>query len=235
VAELKAITAEEMKKIELGAKELGISPLLLMENAGKAVAEAAEKLGGKRVVIFASTGNNGGDGFVAARHLAASGVKVEIFMLGDPGSIRTEEASLNWKIVRNLKSVRVTVLKTPADVQKIRNRLEVADVVIDAMLGTGVRGELREPLASAVKLINGSRVPVLAVDVPTGIDPSTGEVCGEAVRATRTVTFHRLKAGLLKAKKYTGRIEVVSIGIPSEANDRALRRVPSSKLAGKGV
>lgn len=210
-----AITAERMKKIEEKAAEVGITPLLLMENAGKAVAEAARNFG-EKAAILACTGNNGGDGFVAARHLASYGARVEVFLIGNPNDIRTGEARSNWNILRKLRSVPITILKSGSDVRRSKRRLGRSDVIVDAMLGTGVRGQLKEPVASAVRLVNELEIPVLAVDVPTGLDPSTGEVCGDAVKADLTVTFHRMKRGLLKAKKYAGRIEVASIGIPRE-------------------
>ncbi len=212
---MKTVTAERMRKIEEKAADFGITPLILMENAGAAVAKTAENLG-KNIVVLVCTGNNGGDGLVAARHLVSHDAKVRIFMLGGPKNIRTEETRMNWEIVRKIDSIKIDILKDADDVLKFRKEIARADVIVDAMLGTGVRGRLREPVATAVMLVNELKIPVVAVDVPTGVDPTTGEVFGDAIIARQTVTFHMMKSGLLKAKKYAGKIEVVGIGIPPE-------------------
>lgn len=214
----KAITAEEMAEIDQKAVEFGIPSLLLMENAGSAVARTTKTFGAKlKVAIFAGTGNNGGDGFVAARHLANEGAKVNVFLIGDPGGIRTEEACLNWDVIQKMtQNIKIHVVRNSSDLKKARYYLKRADVIVDAMLGTGLGGPLREPFAFAVRLINESGVPVVSVDTPTGLNPSTGEVHGFAIKAAYTVTFHRMKRGFFKAKKYTGRIIVANIGIPKE-------------------
>jgi NAD(P)H-hydrate epimerase len=213
---MKSITAEEMGKIERRAVEFGIPLLLLMENAGRAVAEAALRLKPKRVAVLAGTGNNGGDGFVAARHLLAAGVRTEVFLLGDPGAVIKEEAKRNLEILRKIRPDTFVSLPDAIDVLKIRRQLKKYDVIIDAMLGTGVKGELREPVRTAVRALNELTVPVVAVDVPTGVDPTTGRVGDNAVKATITVTFHAMKRGLLKAKEFAGEVVVTSIGIPNQ-------------------
>jgi len=213
------ITAEEMAKIDRKAAEFGIPSVLLMENAGGAVARTTtEKFGAKlRVIVFAGTGNNGGDGFVAVRHLINKGAMIDVFLIGHPKDVRTEEARLNWNVIRRMKqNIKIHVVRSPSDLENARGYLKRADVIIDAMLGTGLRGPLREPLASAVRLINKSGLPVISVDAPTGLNPSTGEVHGLSVKATYTVTFHRMKKGFLRAREYTGEVIVADIGIPLE-------------------
>ena len=182
----------------------------------------------RQVLIFAGTGNNGGDGFVAARHLAACGVEVTLFLVGDPARIRTHEASTNWEIVRRMRdSIKVHQVKIPEELEGVRRAIREGGVIVDAMLGTGLKGPIREPYASVVRLINESGVPVVAVDSPTGLDPTSGEVCGEAVKSTYTLTFHRAKRGFLKAKEYTGEVIVESIGIPPEVERSAIgERIP---------
>ena len=222
-----AITAEEMAEIDKKAVEFGIPRLLLMENAGGAVARTImEKFDHKlKIIVFAGTGNNGGDGFVAARHLANKGAKVNVFLIGDPEGIRTEEARLNWNVIRRMeRSIKIYVVRSPSDRRKAKRYLKRADVLIDAMLGTGLRGSLREPFSSVVRLINESGVPVVSVDAPTGLNPSTGEVLGSAVKAVYTVTFHKMKRGFSKAKEYTGKVIVADIGIPREVEAALLRR-----------
>jgi NAD(P)H-hydrate epimerase len=212
---MKSITAEEMRKIEREATGLGIPLLLLMENAGRAVAEVVLRLKPKRVAVLAGTGNNGGDGFVAARHLLAAGVRTKVFLLGDPDAVNKKEAKSNMKIFRRIRPNAFSSLSSSTDLLKIKRQLKKCDVLIDAMLGIGVRGKLREPLRTAVKTLNELTVPVVAVDVPTGVDPTTGRVCDDVVKATITVTFHAVKRGLLKAKRYAGKVVVAGIGIPS--------------------
>ncbi len=211
------ITAEEMALIEKRAEALGVPLELLMENAGASVAKfILEKFPeAGRIAVFCGTGNNGGDGFVAARHLAGLGFWVQVVLVGEPDRITKKEALLNWRITKRLKSLRVASFRPG---MKMR-----ADVAIDAMLGTGVHGLLlREPILSAVRLINSGSWKVVAVDTPTGLDPSDGKVAGNgAVKADYTVTFHRMKKGLLlkgQSGKYAGKLSVAGIGVPKEAD-----------------
>jgi NAD(P)H-hydrate epimerase len=210
-----------MRAIEERAGQLGVSRLLLMENAGKAVADyIATKMGaaGRKVVVVAGTGNNGGDGFVAARHLAAYGALVKVFLVGSEGNIGTGEASQNWRILKGMeRSIELTQLSDGPFMDKLRQALSWADVLVDAIFGTGIRGELREPHASVIDEMNRSRAFKLAVDVPSGLDPLTGEVCGRAFEADATITFHRVKKGLLARRDLVGELVVANIGIPPEA------------------
>ncbi|GAI47600.1 unnamed protein product, partial [marine sediment metagenome] len=125
------------------AVEFGIPRLLLMENAGGAVARTImEKFNhGLKIIVFAGTGNNGGDGFVAARHLANKGAKVNVFLIGNPEDIRTEETRLNWDVIRKMRrNIKIHVVRSFSDLEKRERYLKRADMFIDAMLGTGLRG-----------------------------------------------------------------------------------------------
>jgi len=219
---MKPITSDEMRAIEERAEQLGVSRLLLMENAGKAVSDyIVKKTGsvGKRVVVVAGTGNNGGDGFVAARHMAAYGASVSVFLLGTDKDIKTKEASQNWKIIKNMKrSIELVRLSDESFMDSLKQALSEADIVVDAIFGTGIKGELKDPHVSVIGAINRSKAFKLAVDVPSGLDPLTGEVCGRAVKANATVTFHRVKKGLFLRKDLVGELVVVNIGIPPEAD-----------------
>ncbi len=218
----KTYTSEDIAVIDENSEYLGVPRLLLMENAGKAVAEEVKKLlgdlEGRKIVVVCGVGNNGGDGMVAARHLAWHRAKVKVFLMGDPSDIRTSEARANWLVLeRMVLTVEKFTVKTSRDLDVLRREVEDADVVIDAILGTGVKGVLREPLLTAVKIINHSKALKIAVDVPTGLNPNTGLVHGDAVRANLTVTLHGVKPGLITGREYSGSIVVACIGAPPEA------------------
>ncbi|MEE8403459.1 MAG: NAD(P)H-hydrate dehydratase [Candidatus Hydrothermarchaeaceae archaeon] len=190
------ITPEQMRAVEINSEYLGVTRAALMENAGRQVFLALKKrftLRGKVVAVYCGTGNNGGDGFVAARHLTDTGANVSVILVGR--SVKTLEARRNFEAVKGL------VCKKPP---------ETLDILIDAILGTGIRGVLKEPARSAVRQINRSKAFKLSVDVPTGLNPDTGK--GGAVRADLVVTFHRAKKGLDLFDT-----QVVDIGVPAEA------------------
>jgi ADP-dependent NAD(P)H-hydrate dehydratase / NAD(P)H-hydrate epimerase len=224
------MTAAAMTGADRRAQALGIPGGQLMEHAGVAVAAAARALAidtGRwqrgPIVVLAGPGNNGGDGLVAARHLAGAGSKVVIALVASAARPTTPDAARNWD--RVVRDDRITIVHTSVarDVALLRNGIEKAAVIVDALLGTGVRGPLREPIRSAVELINrarGEMVPILAVDAPTAIDLTSGDPSDPAVRADLTITFHRPKTGLAtrNGKALAGRILVAPIGIPQEAD-----------------
>jgi NAD(P)H-hydrate epimerase len=224
---MNAITSDQMYRIEeKGHSLLGMRRFLMMENAGHGVADfvAAKfrgKLKNKRIVAVCGTGNNGGDGFVASRHLAGYGAKITIILLGSPSGIKSEEARLNWGIIEKMTSIEVLVAQEITD--DLRKVISKSDVILDSIFGTGIRGQIREPYASAIEAINKSkRAFVLAVDMPSGFDPNTGKIHDRCVMADATVTFHRAKIGLARGRKYTGRIHVEWIGIPPDAEEGIL-------------
>jgi NAD(P)H-hydrate epimerase len=204
---------------EKGHSILGMRRFLMMENAGHGLADFAahkfKNLKNKKVVAVCGTGNNGGDGFVAARHLAGYGAKITIILLGSPSDLRSEEARLNWGIIEKMDSIEIIFGKELTD--ETKSRIAKANIILDGIFGTGIKGEVREPHASTIDAINRSKAFVLAIDVPSGFDPNTGQIHEKCVRADATVTFHRLKVGLAKGKKYTGPVHVERIGIPPEA------------------
>jgi NAD(P)H-hydrate epimerase len=218
---LKIITSEQMYRIEENAHSaLGMRRFLMMENAGHGVADFVfskfkGKLKNKKIVAVCGTGNNGGDGFVASRHLAGHSAKISIILLGYPTELRSEEAKLNWSIIEKMDSIEVIFGKELSD--ELKERIAKSDVILDSIFGTGIKGEIRQPYSSAIDTINASKAFVLAVDVPSGFDPNTGKIHEKCVKADATITFHRLKIGLKKGRKYTGPIHVEWIGIPLEA------------------
>ena len=205
-----------MMQIEENGHQMGFLRKFMMENAGAAsVKRLIEKFGdikSKNVLVFAGLGNNGGDGLVIARHLSGYGSNVTVFLLGEPDNIRSEECSWNWSLLEKMKSVK---LFTGGNLDHLNN-LEF-DIIIDAVLGTGISGKIREPQASAITFVNKSNAFKLAVDVPSGVDPDTGNKNSPHVISNITVTFHRMKVGMPKAQDVCGEIFVEKIGIPIEA------------------
>ncbi len=206
-----------MMQIEENGHQMGFSRKFMMENAGAAATKRlVEKLGdvkSKNVLVFAGLGNNGGDGLVIARHLAGYGSSVTVFLLGQPDNIRSEECSWNWNLLEKMESVK---LLTGGNFDLLNN-LDKFDIIIDGILGTGILGEIREPQASAIMFINKSNAFKLSVDIPSGVDPDTGNKNSPHVNADMTVTFHRMKVGMPKRTDVCGEIYVEKIGIPPDA------------------
>lgn len=204
-----------MRTVEMNAEYLGVSRLQMMENAGRAVARAVEKRfsPGSRVLAICGLGGNGGDGLVAARHLASKGYRVGILLLGDPTWMRMEETKANWEAVKAMElSIDIKIVKDSSEIY-----LPDVDVIIDALIGTGVKGILKSPYLEIVEAINVSKAFKIAVDIPSGLDSDTGLAAGAAVRADCTVTLHKPKKGFKRGEEYLGELVVESIGIPLEA------------------
>jgi hydroxyethylthiazole kinase-like uncharacterized protein yjeF len=232
------ITSREMRALEVNAEYFGVSLLQLMENAGRNVAlEIASRFPREqKIAIFCGLGGNGGDGFVAARHLLSMGFKVSVILAGKGNGIRHEAALKNWFILQSLReSIPIEEVTDSSAIPKVD-----AEIVVDALLGTGTKGKLKPPITQIVEYINTLTASKIAVDVPTGIDSDTGEVLGNAVKANVTVTFYKAKAGLHNAKKYVGELVVKDIGLPEELEkfagpgDVFLAKKPRPTSAHKG-
>ena len=213
------ITVDQMYNIENKGHDMGFLKKFMMENAGAAaVRRLVDKLGNvesKNILIFVGMGNNGGDGLVMARHLAGYGAKVTVMLLGSPEKIKTEESNWNWSILQKMPSVKLM----SGDSLNFDFK---PDVIIDGILGTGISGEIREPYASAINYINQSDCFKFAVDVPSGLDPQTGETANICTKCDMTVTFHKMKQGIPKRKDLTGELYAEKIGIPPEAEEGIL-------------
>ncbi|MEO8273354.1 MAG: NAD(P)H-hydrate epimerase [Chloroflexota bacterium] len=225
-----AFGSEAMAGADKRAQAMGVPGQRLMEHAGaavaaavKAIAEATDRWAKGPILILCGPGNNGGDGFVAARYLAKAGAEVAAVLVSAAARPATADAGRNWD--RLDREPRVTRMHagSVADLRVLARDVEKASVVVDALLGTGVRGELRDPIRSAVELILQARklkVPVVAVDTPTAVDLTSGDPSVPAVRADLTVTFHRPKTGLITTHgaRLAGKVLVAPIGIPAGAD-----------------
>jgi NAD(P)H-hydrate epimerase len=202
---LKPITSDQMYAIEQnGDSVFGMRRFLMMENAGHGVADFIvrrfKSLKNKKIVTVCGTGNNGGDGFVASRHLAGYEAKITVILLGSPSDLRSEEARLNWSIIEKMDSIELIFGKELTC--EIKNRIADANIILDGIFGTGIKDDIRQPYASAIDVINNkSKAYVLAIDVPSGFDPNTGKIHKKCIIADATITFHRLKVGLAEKKK----------------------------------
>ena len=213
------ISVDQMYQIENKGHDMGFLKKFMMENAGAAaVRRLVEKTGSvdsKNIVIFVGLGNNGGDGLVMARHLAGHSANVTVMLLGTPDKIKTEESNWNWSILKKMPSVKL-MSNSSIDFDF------KPDILVDAILGTGITGEIREPYASAINYINETECYKFAVDVPSGLDPQTGDTANIFTKCDMTVTFHKMKQGIPKRKDLTGELFVEKIGIPPEAEDGIL-------------
>jgi hydroxyethylthiazole kinase-like uncharacterized protein yjeF len=223
---MRSISVRRMQRADhISADRYGVPVLLLMENAGRAVANAAERLlrtgsakrrtGRRTIFVFCGAGHNGGDGIAAARTLHNRGHRVEAWLLKDPGDWKGSVA-LHYQMARRM-GVRFRGFEgIPA--RRRRADLRSADLLIDALLGTGARGPVDGLFGEAIETINAALKPVLSVDIPSGLNPNTGKPMGPCVRAGLTLTLAAAKPGLTKsaARRYVGRLAVAEIGIPRQ-------------------
>ncbi len=208
---LPAVTAARMREIDRLAVGRGIKVLDLMENAGRAV--AAEVQGYDRVAVCCGRGANGGDGLVAARYLKEKGSQVQVFLCAAKGSY-PEPVAVN---LERAKAAGVSVVAAE-DAVALQNGLAQADVILDGLLGTGSSGKPEGTIAQVIEAMTRSAKPIVTVDIPSGLDPDTGEAQGACAPAVLTLTLGLPKIGLLKpeAKKYVGELKVLDIGFPPD-------------------
>ena len=199
---MRRVSVKEMQELDRRAiEEKGIPSIVLMENAGRKV---AEEVIAKSAAIFCSTGNNGGDGFVAARHLAEKGIEVKVYIVGKRSSIKNDP-----KINLDKLNIGIKEIDSPVSID--------SDIIIDAIFGIGLKGAVREPARSIIVDLNKRNIPILSIDVPSGLDATTGECQEEAcINATKTITFGLAKSGFYSTngQKFTGEIVIKNIGFP---------------------
>jgi len=219
-----------------------VPSLLLMENAGRGATAVIERellggrVSGKRVVVVAGTGNNGGDGFVVARHLLTRGARVEAWLSGEPAKM-TVDCRANHAAFAGIGG-KIQHVPLGGSLQALGDVLVDADVAVDALFGTGIDRPVVEPIASLIRLLNEARgfarhLRLVALDVPSGLDTDTGVSLGTSIEADLTVTFAHLKLGHLTGHgaRASGRVHVVDIGVPPDLlEDRAAELVESSDV-----
>ncbi|MGE3807564.1 MAG: NAD(P)H-hydrate epimerase [Gemmataceae bacterium] len=196
-------------------EEFGVPGIVLMENAGRGASELLVRLGIQgSVAILCGKGNNGGDGFVIARHLDNRGIPVQVLLVADPGSV-TGDAATNLAIVQKAG----LPLDVRSDGRVTADELAQYDWIVDALFGTGLHGAVRPPFDKVIDAINQSGSKVLAVDIPSGLDCDTGAAPGPTVRAAHTATFVASKQGFARpaARQFTGEVHVIDIGAPRAA------------------
>jgi NAD(P)H-hydrate epimerase len=228
------LTRESARELDRRAfEEYGIPGIVLMENAGRGVADMVEDLvrdsgaGDKavdapRVVICCGKGNNGGDGFVVARHLELQGIATRTFLWATPGELSADAATNYWIAVHSGLDVQVCDIDTAFD--QFHTACDGAVCVVDALFGTGARGNPRAPYDDVIRAINRQAAPVVSVDVPSGLDCNTGRAGSPTVRAVVTCTFVAEKQGFAtaEARSVTGDVRIVQIGTPKKLLEEVL-------------
>lgn len=212
------ITTREMKRLDEAAiHDYGIPSLILMENAGRGIADLTERMTRgrrKKVLVICGKGNNGGDGFVAARHLANRGYRVALVLLAEPGDLK-EDPKINFHILKKMH-IPIHVLVSKRAVGRLGKLLKSAHFVLDGVFGVGLTRPVNGIFHDVIELMNRSGKHILAIDVPSGLNSDTGQVLGVAVRARATGTLGRAKRGLFvgDGPKHVGQVTVLDISIP---------------------
>ena len=227
------ITRDQARRVDQRAiEEYGIAGLVLMENAGRGTTDRLCELIGsgefamaehaRRIVVCCGKGNNAGDGFVIARHLDLRGYDVRALLWAEPSEL-TGDAAVNYRIL-DKTDVPIEVFGAANGPDRLAGELAGAAWIVDALLGTGARGEPRPPIDAVIDQLNASGIPVLAVDLPSGLDCDTGHAARHTIRAAVTCTFLAVKAGFAApgADRYTGRVEVLDIGVPAKLIEEVL-------------
>lgn len=219
---MRLVTGTEMKRLDQWATdEFGIPALLLMENAGAAIARKAREIlqdpAGKQVVVLAGKGNNGGDALVAARHLFEMGAEIRLFLLFEPDEFKGPSL-INWTLIEKME-LKWQRLNDENSNYLLKLRLNQCDLVLDGIFGTGFTGKPPAHIARAINIVNESGRPVLAIDIPSGLEADTGQVRGSCISARCTVTLAWAKRGLIlfPGRKYVGELEVAGISLPRAA------------------
>ncbi len=221
-----ALTREDSRAADAHTIDnIGIPGMVLMENAGRTIYQKVMEIlnirGGLTVYILAGKGNNGGDGFVVARYLLEQQVNVRVFHVGSADEY-SGDAETNFDILRKL-SGNTYYTPTVAALTELTEEMLPADVIVDGLLGTGIKGAPRSPFDGFIEWINSYNAPTVAVDIPSGVDANTGQTPGTAISAEATVTMGFVKTGLLfsPGREFAGEVTVADISVPQSALDQA--------------
>ena len=211
------VTVKQIQKLDkIAIEKYGVPSLVLMENAGRQVAaevlKSLARVKSPRVCIICGSGNNAGDGFVIARHLINAGIKISVFLVGK-GSQLKNDAAVNYWILKKLK---YPVMEVGTAGRLPVRDIKKADIIIDALFGVGLNREVLGPFRNVIDAINKSGKKIISVDIPSGLNGTTGKIYGVCIKANKTVTFTFSKKGFLRGQgpNYTGKVVVVDIGIP---------------------
>jgi len=211
----RTLTTRQAKKLDSKAKDrFGVPTILLMENAGRAVSEEVIKnipVRKSKIAIFCGRGNNGGDGLCAARHLMAKGLSLDVYLCGRHNQVKGE-AKVNLDILLKLKKDVFEI--NQRTLKLIKRKIHHYGLIVDALLGVGLRGEVSGIDASVINLINSSSAQVISVDIPSGLDANSGKALGSCIKADKTVTFIAEKRGMGKGKDFCQEIIIKDLGIP---------------------
>jgi NAD(P)H-hydrate epimerase len=211
------LTREQVRELDRRAiEEYGVPGIVLMENAGRGMAELLRSLGiNGWVVICCGKGNNGGDGFVMARHLDNIGIRVRVLLFGDPAQL-SGDAAINHRIITASAIPQETFAGSVLDEECLRRQLADADWIVDALFGSGLRGAIQPPFDRIIAAINAASARIFAVDIPSGLDCDTGQPLGIAIRAHHTGTVAALKKGFLEpsAAAWLGQVHLIDMGAP---------------------
>lgn len=227
------ISSSQMYEIENNGESIySMKKILMMENAGSRIAdfliaEFNENILDNPIVAVCGKGNNGGDALVAMRHLSGYSptrsksdkkINLSVILLCSPEELKTTESILNWQIISKIESIRKFTLESNS-ITEIEDEIKKSSIILDGIFGTGMKREIKEPYSKVIETINCKKGTtfILAVDIPSGLDPDSGKINDKAISADATITFHRPKHGLLKNPDVVGRLIVKKIGIPFEA------------------
>lgn len=217
---MKFVSSLKMRGIDrLASERFGIPSLILMENAGRSVASEAEKMFKNKlssIAIICGYGNNGGDGFVAGRHLVNKGYKVNIYLVGKSKKM-SDSTKINFNILNKMK-IKIRKINRQGQILSLARMLKKAQLIIDAIFGIGIKGELDKFYCQLIQAINNFRVPILSVDIPSGLDADRGVALPVAIKAKKTVTMGLMKKGFLNtvAKKFLGKVVIGNISLPKQ-------------------
>jgi len=228
---LPTLTRDEVRQVDRRAiEEFGLSGLVLMENAGRGVVDVLVRLGiDAPVVVCCGKGNNAGDGFVLARHLDLRRADVRVLLFADPAEL-TGDAAINFGILEKC-GVAIDVFSRDIDEARLQKQLDGAGWIVDALLGTGAKGDPRPPYDRVIAALNEHAAPKLAIDLPSGLDCDSGRPGKPTIRAAHTCTFVAAKPGFFSpgAAHYTGQLHVLDIGAPRCLVDQMLAKHAASQ------